>query len=100
MSDFIRLFVVNEEGGYYLDADSFVVDARLHAAFAACPFAMFSSVTEAPYHHHMNNIAAAQLGQLRFSQPNPANPTQPNPTPNGPRDPLSMHLGKSLEPLA
>ena len=57
VSDFIRLFVVNEEGGYYLDADSFVVDARLHAAFAACPFAMFSSVTESPYHHHMNNGA-------------------------------------------
>ena len=57
VSDFIRLFVVNEEGGYYLDADSFVVDARLHAAFAACPFAMFSSVTESPYHEHMNNGA-------------------------------------------
>ena len=57
VSDFIRLFVVNEEGGYYLDADSFVVDARLHAAFAACPFAMFSSVTESQYHDHVNNGA-------------------------------------------
>ena len=57
VSDFIRLFAVNEEGGYYLDADSFVVDARLHAAFAACPFAMFSSVGESPYYHHVNNGA-------------------------------------------
>lgn len=57
VSDFIRLFVVNAEGGYYLDADSFVVDTRLYEAFAACPFAMFSSVTESPYHRHMNNGA-------------------------------------------
>ena len=56
VSDFIRLFAVNEEGGYYLDADSFVVDARLHTAFAACPFAMFSSVGESPYYHHVNNM--------------------------------------------
>eukprot|EP00908_Phaeocystis_cordata_P025785 Transcript_8266.p1 GENE.Transcript_8266~~Transcript_8266.p1 ORF type:complete len:365 (-),score=40.70 Transcript_8266:141-1235(-) len=42
MSDFMRLFVVNEQGGYYLDADSFVVDAQLHARYATCPFVMFS----------------------------------------------------------
>ena len=57
MSDFLRLFVVNEEGGYYLDADSFVVDEQLYTAFAACPFTMFSSVTESSYHKHINNGA-------------------------------------------
>lgn len=43
ISDFMRLFAVNEQGGYYLDADSFVVDARLHDRFASCPFAVFSA---------------------------------------------------------
>ena len=57
VSDFMRLFVVNEQGGYYLDADSFVVNKDLHARFASCPFAIFSQHAEDDGMRHVNNGA-------------------------------------------
>ena len=36
ISDYVRLFVVNEQGGYYLDVDSFVVDVRSVRQLPVC----------------------------------------------------------------